>query len=55
MVFRKIEDDGELDLLLHSVFRRRGFHAVTLSVTLTGSTIQGERIEGTDSIVTRGC
>jgi hypothetical protein len=49
------DGDGALDLVLHFNTRNTGIACGATSVSLTGQTIYGQRIEGADMIQTVGC
>ena len=50
-----VDDDGDLDLLLHFRTQDSGIQCGDTHVLLTGKTFAGQAIEGTDSITTVGC
>ena len=50
-----VNGDGILDLVLHFKTQETGIACGDISATLTGETFLGEVIEGSDSVVTRGC
>ncbi|MGZ3789690.1 MAG: hypothetical protein ACXVLQ_14265 [Bacteriovorax sp.] len=50
-----VDGDGDLDLILHFNTQDTGIKCGDTSATLTGKTIDGKDITGTDSIVTVGC
>jgi hypothetical protein len=49
------DDDGDVDLLLGFPTRRTGIRCGATSARLTGLTVGGQPIQGSDSIVTVGC
>lgn len=49
------DGDGDLDLVLHFRIRETGIQCRDTSVSLTGKTLDEQRIEGADSIRTVGC
>jgi len=50
-----VDDDGDLDLLLHFDTQDTGIECGDVSVILVGVTFSGQAITGTDSIRTTGC
>lgn len=50
-----VDGDGDRDLLLHFNTQDTGIECGDTSATLTGVTLGGQVIEGTDSITTVGC
>jgi hypothetical protein len=49
------DGDGDLDLVLHFRTQQTGIVCGTTSASLTGQTLGGQPIEGTDSVRTVGC
>jgi hypothetical protein len=47
--------DGDMDLILHFKIRQTGIRCGDVSAMLTGKTLGGQAIKGTDSITTVGC
>lgn len=52
---KDVNRDGLLDILLYFKIRDTGIECGDTEATLTGETFDGRAIEGTDSIVTKGC
>lgn len=52
---KDVDEDGDLDLMLHFAVRETGISCGDTSASLTGETFGGEAIEGSDSIKTVGC
>jgi hypothetical protein len=52
---KDVDDDGDMDLLLHFDIPDTGIECGDTQATLTGETFEGEPIIGTDSIVTVNC
>ena len=50
-----VDEDGDLDLLLHFYTPDTGIQCGDTHVSLTGKTFGGRAIEGSDSITTVGC
>ena len=50
-----VDSDGDLDMVLHFKARDAGITCGDTEATLTGETIGGVPIEGTDAIKTPGC
>ena len=50
-----VDGNGILDLVLHFKTQETGIACGDTSSTLTGETFLGEAIEGSDSVVIRGC
>ncbi len=50
-----VDGDSDLDLVLHFRTQETGIQCGDASVTLTGNTISGQAIEGSESISTKGC
>jgi len=50
-----VDDDGDLDLLLHFRTRATGIQCGDTSASLTAETFGGDPVEGSDSIVTVAC
>lgn len=50
-----VDGDGDLDLMLHFGTRATGIQCGDMSISLAGHTLDGQAIEGTDSIKTLGC
>jgi hypothetical protein len=50
-----VDDDGELDLVLHFRSQETGIHCGDTEASLKGETFDGQLIHGSDSIVTVGC
>ncbi len=50
-----VDGDGDLDLLLHFRTQETGIQCGDIEASLSGVTIDGQAIQGTDSLVTRGC
>lgn len=50
-----VDDDGDLDLLLHFRTQASGIQCGDTHVLLSGKTFAGQAIEGADSITTVGC
>jgi hypothetical protein len=50
-----VNQDGEPDLVLHFRTRATGIKCGDISASLTGETVDGEPIQGSDSIKTVGC
>jgi 6-phosphogluconolactonase (cycloisomerase 2 family) len=50
-----VDGDGELDLVLHFRTAATGIACGDTSAGMTGTTTDGRRFQGQDSIVTRGC
>jgi hypothetical protein len=49
------DGDGDMDLILHFKTRQTGIRCGDVSAMLTGKTLGGQAIKGTDSITTVGC
>ena len=52
---KDVNDDGEPDLVLRFRIQATGIQCGDTSASLTGKTVEGEPIEGSDSIKTVGC
>ncbi len=50
-----VDDDGDLDLVVHFPTQQTGISCGDTSVTLTGQTFAGVSVMGSDQIVTVGC
>ena len=50
-----VDDDGDLDMVLHFPTQDTGIACGDTEATLTGSTVGGQDIEGTDSVKNSGC
>ncbi len=50
-----VDEDGDIDLVLHFVTQETGITCGTVSAALTGALFGGVRIKGSDSIETIGC
>lgn len=50
-----VDEDGDLDLMLHFSVRDTGIVCGDTSASLTGETFDGQPIAGSDSIKTVGC
>lgn len=50
-----MKGDGDLDLLLHFRTQETGVQCGDMSLSLTGETLSGQLIEGSDSVRTVGC
>jgi len=50
-----VDGDGDADLILHFVTQQTGIACGDTSASLTGSTMGGEPVVGSDSIKTSGC
>ena len=50
-----VDGDGDLDLVFHFYTDLAGIECGQAEATLTGATLDGQAIEGSDVIVTRGC
>jgi hypothetical protein len=53
--FRDVDKDGDLDLLLHFRIPQIGLTCADVEATLTGETLDGTPITGTDSVVIKHC
>lgn len=52
---KDVDEDGDLDLLLHFDTQDTGIACGDIDATLTGMTFGGEAVAGTDTIVTVNC
>jgi hypothetical protein len=52
---KDVNDDGEPDLVLRFRIPATGIQCGETSASLTGKTVDGELIEGSDAITTVGC
>jgi hypothetical protein len=52
---KDVDEDGDLDLLLHFNTQETGITCGDTEATLTGETFSGESITGSDSVVTVNC
>jgi hypothetical protein len=52
---RDVDGDGDLDLILHFNIQDTGIRCGDTSAALTGRTMDGRAIQGSDAIVTVGC
>jgi len=52
---KDVDEDGDMDLLLHFDTRDTGIACADTEATLTGATFIGEEISATDTIVTVNC
>ena len=50
-----VDGDGDVDLVLHFNTQDTGIQCGDTSASLTGTTVSGFTISGSDSIVTVGC
>ena len=50
-----VDNDGDIDLILHFRTQQTGIGCQTTSASLTGKTLAGKGIAGSDSIKTVGC
>jgi hypothetical protein len=50
-----VNGDGNTDLLLHFKTQDMGIQCGDISASLTGKTLDGQAIQGSDSIITVGC
>ncbi|MFX0195754.1 MAG: hypothetical protein ACFFCW_06495 [Candidatus Hodarchaeota archaeon] len=50
-----VDGDGDTDMILHFNIQATGIQCVATSVSLTGNTVGGQAIVGSDSIKTLGC
>jgi sugar lactone lactonase YvrE len=50
-----VDNDGDLDLVLHFRTQEAGIQCGDTEASLTGETFDGQAIQGSDSIVTVGC
>jgi hypothetical protein len=50
-----VDHDGDLDMMLHFSTQEAGIQCGATQASLTGQTISGQAITGTDAIVTVGC
>ena len=53
--FEDVDEDGDLDLVLHFMTQESGIQCGDTEVSLTAETFDGQPIQGSDSIVTVGC
>jgi hypothetical protein len=53
--FEDVDGDGDLDLVLHFRMQATGIVCGQISASLTGETLDGQAIEGVDSIRMVGC
>ena len=53
--FKDVNGDGKIDLILHFETRETGIKCGDTSASLTGQTLGGQAIQGSDSIRTEGC
>ena len=54
-VLEDVDDDGDVDLLLHFRTESTGIQCGDVAVMVTGTTVSGASISGSDSIRTVGC
>lgn len=52
---KDVDDDGDVDLVLHFRTKQTGIHCGELTASLTGERFDLQRITGSDAIATRGC
>ena len=52
---KDVDDDSDLDLLLHFVVQETGISCGDTLASLTGETFDGQGFEDSDSISTKGC
>lgn len=52
---KDVDDDGDIDLVLHFRTRETGIACGDETVRLTGETASGQQFEGEDAITTTGC
>lgn len=50
-----VDGDGDLDMILHFNTQATGIKCGTTSASLTGKTLSGQPIQGSDSVNTVGC
>jgi hypothetical protein len=50
-----VDGDGDIDMILHFETRQTGIDCASTVVLLTGRTLNGQAIEGSDSIATAAC
>jgi len=50
-----VDGDGDIDLILHFNTQATGIQCGGTSASLTGETLSGQMIEGSDSVKTAGC
>ena len=50
-----VDDDGDMDLVLHFNIQDTGIQCGDTEASLTGETFSGDAIEGTDTVKTAGC
>ena len=50
-----VDDDGDIDMLLHFRTKRTGIACGQTEAMLTGQTLDGQEIVGSDSIRVVGC
>jgi hypothetical protein len=53
--FEDVDDDGDIDSILHFRTRETGIECGDVEASLTGQTFTGSAVRGTDSIVTVNC
>ncbi len=53
--FEDVDDDGDLDLLLHFRTQETGITCGDTNASLSGATFSGQPISGTDAVKTVGC
>jgi len=53
--FEDVDGDGDIDMILHFRTQETGLVCGTTEAILTGKTLDGQAIEGSDSIKTVGC
>ena len=53
--FEDVDDDGDIDVVFHFKTQKTGIACGDTTATLTGETLGGQPLEGTDSVRTVGC
>ncbi|MFB3074754.1 MAG: hypothetical protein ACE1Z6_06200, partial [Candidatus Methylomirabilales bacterium] len=52
---KDVDSDGDNDMVLHFRTQDSGIQCGDTTATLTGETFDGQKVMGSDSIVTPGC
>jgi YVTN family beta-propeller protein len=52
---KDVDGDGDTDMILHFVTQKTGLQCGDTSASLTGETLDGQMIQGSDAVKTAGC